>query len=261
MIRASLVLSLCLAACLPLPPEHTYDDERHVTVDWRLKGPDDTSGRCPSGYDTVLIEACVTEDLYACFTATAPCDASGSQNLTVYTSGRYRPDEDSSFWDLTSQYWIYMSLTDPTGEKHSSSAATKVDLASGDKTVEASLYPEAGFLRLRWNLTSAVSGNSASTCGELDVDEIELAYAKHTSSDPPLNLHVRWPCTNRVTTDPDADFPGDGDTPALAPGSYIGDVIAYRGGVAVGRYEDTTFTIEDRNEVTETSVYIEITDL
>lgn len=119
-MRIATVLALSMSACLPLPPETTYDDERTVTVDWSLEGPKDTAGRCPSGYDTVLVEACVTEDVYECFTATAPCDATGSQSVQVYTSGRYRPDGESSFWDLTTQYWVYMSLTDPTGEtRHS----------------------------------------------------------------------------------------------------------------------------------------------
>lgn len=144
-MRIATVLALSMSACLPRPPETTYDDERTVTVDWSLEGPRDRAGRCPSGYDTVLVEACVTEDVYECFTATAPCDATGSQSVQVYTSGHYRPDGDSSFWDLTTQYWVYMSLTDPTGETgHSSSTITKVDLASGDKTVNASLDPAAG---------------------------------------------------------------------------------------------------------------------
>lgn len=261
MIRTSMVLSLTLAGCLPLPPEHTYDDERDVTVEWTLAGPGGSAGQCPAGYDTVLVEACVQEDLYQCFTATAACDTSGSQTVTVYTSGRYRPDDESSFWELTPQYWVYMSLTDPTGEtRHTSSVPAMVDLASGDKTVDATLYPEAGFVRVEWNLTSAASGNTAASCSEYDIDEIELAYAKYTSSDPPLTEMVRWPCTNRATIGPDARGVGDGDSPALAVGSYIGDAIAYRNGTEVGRYEDVTFSIEDRGAITETSVYIEITD-
>lgn len=261
MIRTSLLLCGILGASACLPPESTYDDERHVTVDWSLKGPGGASASCPSGYDTVLVEACLEEELYSCFTQTTECDSTGSQSVTVYTTGRYRPDADSSFWDLSSQFWVYLSLTDATGEtRYVSSVAEKVDLASGDKSVDAELYPEAGFLRLAWTPTSAASGSSASTCGELDVDEIELAYAKYTSSTPALDQHVRWPCTNQATNDPDASYVGDGDTPALAPGSYIGDVIAYRAGVEIGRYTGLTFSIEDRGTLTESSAYVEITD-
>jgi hypothetical protein len=259
-MRTAMLLALSLAACLPLPPEHTYDDERQITVEWEIKGPDNTPGRCPSGFDTILVEACINEDLYACFQATTACDTSGSQGLTVYTSGRYRPDDEASFWDLSPQYWVYLSLTDPTGEKHSSSMPTRTDLSTGDKSVDATLYPEAGFLRLEWHLESAASGNTAMSCSELEIDEIELKYAKYTSSDPPLTESMKWPCTNRVSTDPDVNFLGDGDTPALAVGSYIGDAIAYRAGAEVGRYEEMTFTIEDRGEISESSVYIEITD-
>lgn len=260
-MRTALLFAASLAACLPLPPEHTYDDERTVTVDWSLKGPGDEAGRCPSGYDTVLVEACVNEALYECFSATAPCAPTGSLALTVYTSGRYRPDPDSSFWDLSTQYWVYMSLADPTGEtRHSSSTPVLTDLANGDATVDTKVYPDAGFLRLEWNLVSGASGSYAEVCSELDVDEIELAFAKYTSSDPPLTEHVRWPCTNVVTNDPERDFPGNGDTPALAVGSYISDVVAYRAGAEVGRYEDMTFEIDDRGEVTENSVYIDILD-
>jgi hypothetical protein len=260
-MRFAVLIPLVYAACLPLPPDHTYDDERHVTLDWSLKGPENTTAQCPSGYDTVLVAACVDEDLYQCFSANAACDTTGSETLTVYTSGRYRPDSDSSFFDLSTQYWVYFALTDPTGETvYSSSQAARVDLAAGDKTVEAAVYPDSGFLRLEWDLSSAASGSSASRCSELDVDEIELQYAKYTSSDPPLTEKVRWPCTTRASMDPDADSPGDGDSPALDVGSYIGDVVAYRAGTEIGRYEDLTFDIHDRGQFTKTSAYIEITD-
>ena len=259
-MRPATIFALSLCACLPLPPEHTYDDERTVTVDWSLKGPAGATAQCPSGYDTVLVEACVESDLYNCFNATAPCDTTGTQDITVYTSGKYRPDENSSFFDVSKEYWVYMSLTDPTGERYASSAAKLTDVSAGDVTVATDLYPDSGFLRLEWDLTSAASGNSARTCEELDVDEIEIAYAKYTSSDPPLTEHVRWPCTSRASMDPDSSYLGDGDTPALEVGSYIGDAIAYRSGTEVGRYEDISFEITDRGETSEEQVYIEIDD-
>ncbi len=261
MMRIALVLSLSIAACLPLPPEHTYADERSITVAWTLNGPNDDAGRCPAGYDTILVEACTNEDLYECFRATTACDATGAQSVQVYTAGRYRPDDDSAFWELGPQYWVYLSLTDPTTEtKHTSSMPVRVDVSSGDKRVESTLYPEAGFLRLDWRLTSAASGNEAVDCAEYGVDEIELQYAKHTSSEPVLDKNARWPCANRVTSDPDASFLGDRYSPALAPGSYIGDAVAYRNGAEVGRYEDISFTIEPRGEVSSQSAYIEISD-
>lgn len=97
MNRAILLSALAFGACLPLPPEHTYSDEAHVSVDYSLRGPRDAPATCPAGFDTIFVDACVDEEVTQCFHTSAPCNSTGSLDLTVYTSGRYRPDEDSSF--------------------------------------------------------------------------------------------------------------------------------------------------------------------
>lgn len=152
-------------------------------------------------------------------------------------------------------------MVDPTGElKRASSVPRRTDLSSGSAQLAVSLYPDAGFFRLAWDLRSALTGERGSSCGALGIDEVELAYAVYTGGTPALDEHARWPCMHRASTDPDPNFTGDGDTPALAAGSYTGHAIAYRAGAEIARYPDVTFTIKEGGEVTEQEVTLAIPD-
>jgi hypothetical protein len=263
----SLVPALCLSAaaagCIPLgesesPPKGATE----LTLRWAIQDVSGAPIACPSPFSTiqVLAQSIPPDDAAAVagppFTATFDC-AAGTGAMTLYTSGVVPHDGENSSGDpitswVSGRYDVVVQITEATGEVvQSESFRHEVDLTTGPKTVETTIYPRGGFVLNHWALYSPTAGSFVSTCAAVRVDTIELRYRPFGEDTAPLTVD-RYPCMSVAEGFPVAGTfnIANGLSRPLSAGDYVGEIVALDNGAVVG---STTWNanVRDGNRLTE----------
>jgi hypothetical protein len=248
------------------PHADTRGGKHTLTINWTLKQPGGAPATCPAGFQHLLLSS-TTEELSGQDQTLVPCATSGTQTVELWTSGEYYfQAEGEDAWRVYSyspNYFEIIYITDPTGfvvRAQSLPMHLKVDR---DMSIDVEVYPDAGFLLESWGLRSGITGSRVFTCEAVGVDQIELRYRLFMpeGTPPAPEKSVRWPCNERHEPYYISDEGvGQGFTPALAADDYEGSLIAYRGGVEVGRDDTIGFNIKTGGGLTEWEDEITVKD-
>lgn len=261
----ALSLSLSLSAatgCIPLGGggDPSPEGPTELTLRWAIREVDGTAISCPSPFSTiqVLAQSIPPDDLPAGppFAAMFDC-AAGTGAMTLYTSGVVPHDVENSIGDpvtsgVSGRYNVVVQITEATGEVvQSESFVQEVDLTTGPRTVEATIYPHGGFVLNHWALRSPTAQSFVSTCGAVGVDTIELRHRPFGEDTAPLTVD-RFPCMAVADGFPvSGTFNiGNGLSRPLAAGNYVGEIVALDGGAVVGS-AGWNANIQDGNRLTE----------
>lgn len=257
----TLGLSLFISGCgTPEPGTDTSTPDTqtpapktaNVTVKWSFKKADGTADTaCAAPYNKVRIVSQAysttmggkTGDAFG--SALFDC-STGSATLKLQTSGDIANTGGFTPTDVNGQYDIKLVLTEGSGEiEHIVTYAQKANLASGDKSLTFTFYPNAGFRFVNW-APRAQSTSDLISCAAAGVDTVKLRSTRtHTpdyTPDPVGKETVdTFPCTG-VADVPVTSYGarGGGISSPLEPGYYTFVIEAYSGGTRVGVSETKT---------------------
>lgn len=249
------LLALSIPSCLPLPEAPDYKTEP-LTVNYKVLGPGDTSARCPSSFDTLLIGATADyEEGSLGFTEYIPCESTGSYTYELPTSGRTKVigTENSGgdyFVDGKSRYDIQLSLTNAAHEpsENNNGLIRRIDLTSGNATADLEVYVNGTPSVASWTFSSSGANPS---CSDVDVDEVELSYWPSDAvdsdgvPDPTMVTTTTYPCESHLDTNlvalVDPEVGGQTLTKVLKPGNYYGTFKAKRSGAVVATSDEVSF--------------------
>jgi hypothetical protein len=255
------VIALLLPGCIPTgggEDDDTRGDQHTLTVNWSIKNADGTAHSCAPPFDTLVIVATAVDgnSYQDSVSATVPCTATGSTSLDIYTSGELDfklPDDPTTYtWTYFPTQEVVIYNTEDSGKNSRADSIERLVTLDANKRVDVELYPEAGFAMFQWELQSMAT-SAYMTCETGDVDQVSFTYREFYDEAAPMVTDM-WSCDNI-----DSDFPylsegrvfdaGNGRSRPLPAGSYIGTTRALRGGIEVGREDDTEFTVETGNRV------------
>ncbi|HEY4054996.1 MAG TPA: hypothetical protein VGM39_00260 [Kofleriaceae bacterium] len=265
------LVALILPACLPLPSAPDAKTEP-LTVNYKVLGPGDSAGRCPSTFDTLVIGA--TEDYETGsqgFAEYIPCESSGTYTYELPTAGRTKVETGNEsqgdyFVDGKSRYDVQLSLTNADHESQDSNGLIRrIDLTTGTASADLELYVNGTPSVASW--TFSTSGANPS-CSDVDVDEVELSYWPYDAEDddgvpdPTMVTTTTYPCETHLDANlvslVDPDVGGQTLTKVLKPGQYYGTFKAKHAGTVVATDDELSFDVDvDSIGTIETSLDID----
>jgi hypothetical protein len=222
-----------------------------LTIKWTITNADGTAATCPSGYDTVRIDAFgkTTEGGEGWVArATAKC-ADGQMVLPLYRNGTAPGDctegnggtvcKRQEVENLTGEYRIVAAITEASGEVVKADALpVQVSIAKGPNAVTVPIYPTAGYAYVGYRFSSKSDGTTLG-CASSGVDTIELhsVNVDATTREPLPGAveHVtKVPCAGNIDVSCYGCSGGVRSTP-LPSGDYEHEVIAFTQGKVVGK--------------------------
>lgn len=192
---SSRILILCAVfACAACKTEFAT-----LTVNWSIENVDGTVLPCSSNYDQMQIHVQAyaetvngnEEDIWKMFDCSA---GQGSWSLPL--SGDQEDPNRAGFpsTNVTGKYDVWIAQTEATGTvvNQTSIPTYYVDLTTGDKTVESTLYEDGGYYGLYWGLASLASGSSFD-CAPAAVATVRLTVTSLATNETTVTT---YPCVH-----------------------------------------------------------------